>query len=64
MQLESLTNLGVKTFFLGLFGVRVLITIEPENLRALMVSQFNDFAFDFRDAQLYLLWMAKDGEVY
>ena len=49
---EVFDQLGVRTFFLRLFGFRVLITIEPENIKALLATQFNDFALGFRHVQL------------
>ncbi|KAI5962368.1 uncharacterized protein KGF55_003444 [Candida pseudojiufengensis] len=41
---------NIPTFSAYLFGVRVVVTIEPENLKALLATQFNDFSLGTRHA--------------
>ena len=40
----------VKTFSAYLFGVRVVVGVEPENLKAVLATQFNDFGLGTRHA--------------
>ncbi|KAI5954376.1 hypothetical protein KGF54_002151 [Candida jiufengensis] len=39
-----------ETFSAYLFGVRVVVTTEPENLKAILATQFNDFSLGTRHA--------------
>lgn len=46
---ESLfVNLATSTFYLRLCGVRVILTKDPENTKAILATQFNDFALGVR----------------
>ncbi|CAK9436894.1 uncharacterized protein LODBEIA_P14160 [Lodderomyces beijingensis] len=49
-----LQRLGIKqtTVTAFLFGVRVIVTIDPENLKAILATQFNDFSLGQRNLQL------------
>lgn len=47
---EIFEALGCETFLLTLFGVPIVCTDDPENIKAVLATQFNDFALGTRHA--------------
>lgn len=48
-------QLNGTTFTANLFGRTMVMTIEPENLKALLATQFNDFGLGTRHREFYPL---------
>ncbi|KAK6455879.1 cytochrome P450 52A13 (DH-ALK2) [Scheffersomyces xylosifermentans] len=46
------SKMAAKTRQLRLFGVLIVITDEPENMKAMLATQFNDYDLGFRHAML------------
>ena len=44
---------SVPTFRFPLLGMKVVVTRDPENLKAILATQFNDFALGLRHKQLH-----------
>ena len=49
---STFERMGAYTFIIRLFGVRVVATEDPENIKAVLATQFNDFALGFRHDHL------------
>ncbi|CAN3369213.1 cytochrome P450 52A13 [Diutina catenulata] len=47
---EIFEAIGCETFILKLFGVPIVCTDDPENIKAVLATQFNDFALGTRHA--------------
>jgi cytochrome P450 len=56
---EMYRAMGCESFLIYLFGVRVVCTFDPENIKAVLATQFNDFALGIRHA--HFLPLLGDG---
>ncbi|ODV77204.1 CYP52A13 protein [Suhomyces tanzawaensis NRRL Y-17324] len=47
-RFKNLENTDIDTFSLRVFGAPIIITKDPENIKAMLATQFNDFSLGFR----------------
>lgn len=53
---DTFDELNSKNFYLNVAGVlKIIFTIEPENIKAVLATQFNDFSLGTRHAHFYPL---------
>jgi cytochrome P450 len=53
--METLVARGGTTFEQTVLGVSSIVTVDPENVKALLATQFNDFALGLRHDTFYPL---------